>query len=491
MRIERTAFALIPLVALCQQPPDREPAADEWGYRPADGATVAVNPPSLSWVASGPHRQYEVQWARDSGFSGAVSVTGIPWSVYTHHTTLAPGAWYWRYRAAKGTWSRARRFRIPRDAIALPQPPMEELRSRIPRAHPRLFLRPEDVPHLQVFARAEGAAAFERLRRRAEELLKAGPTPEPVEMGTISNPARRRFWWSNRVQTLRACMEAETLALVYLVTGERRFAEGARKWILHLASWNPDGPTNWKLNDEAAMPILHRLPRAYDWAWQALTDEERRKVRAVMLRRAEDVWKAGQTGEGWGHLNRPYNSHGNRSWHKLAENAIALFGDEPAAEKFLHFAVSTFFAAYPVWSDDDGGWHEGLSYWAGYMTKAAWWMEIARTALGIDPFRKPFFAHFADYALYTAPPGSPDMGFGDLSSGTPSPGWAFVHYFARGARNPYWAWWAKQWKIGADYGEPALGFLWSAEPRISPQPPSGLPPSKVFEGTGRERAGPV
>ena len=35
-------------------------------------------------------------------------------------------------------------------------------------------------------------------------------------------------------------------------------------------------------------------------------------------------------------------------------------------------AVNKFYAAYPVWSDDDGGWHEGVSYWAGYMSKAVW-----------------------------------------------------------------------------------------------------------------------
>ena len=36
--------------ALLAQTPDRTPLADEWGYRPADGATVPLNPPSLTWV---------------------------------------------------------------------------------------------------------------------------------------------------------------------------------------------------------------------------------------------------------------------------------------------------------------------------------------------------------------------------------------------------------------------------------------------------------
>ena len=35
-----------------------------------------------------------------------------------------------------------------------------------------------------------------------------------------------------------------------------------------------------------------------------------------------------------------------------------------------------------------------LHYWAGYMPKIRWWIDIARTPLGTDAFRKPFFAHF-------------------------------------------------------------------------------------------------
>ncbi len=463
-------------------PPDRAPRPDEWGYRPADGSTVAVNPPAITWVNDGGLR-FELQWSRDARFEKATTVRDIPWSAYTHNRPLEPGRYYWRYRAiakdgAVSDWSATRSFMVPPDAAVFPQPAMDELRTRIPRDHPRLFVTRADI------ARLRASPGLDKLRERAGQLLAGDPTPEPAVMGSSSNPQTVDHWWSNRVQTMKACQEAEVLAFVYLLTGEEKYGQAARRWILHLAAWNPDGPTNWKLNDEAAMPILHRLPRAYDWAFDALSEEERARVRAVMLRRAQDAWNAGQIGRGEGHLNRPYNSHGNRAWHKLAENAIATFGETPEPEMFLRYAVTKFFAAYPVWSDDDGGWHEGLSYWAGYMSKAAWWMDVARVALGIDGFKKPFFAHFADYAMYTAPPGSPDGGFGDLASRGASPGWSFVHYFTAAAKHPYWAWWAKECKIQRDPGEPVLAFLWDALPAVEPKPPTRLPPSKVFRGIG-------
>ncbi|MCX7669987.1 MAG: DUF4962 domain-containing protein, partial [Anaerolineae bacterium] len=223
---------------------------------------------------------------------------------------------------------------------------------------------------------------------------------------------------------------------------------------------------------------------AYDWAWPLFNEEERARIRAVLLRRATDAWMSGEVRQGAGHLNQPYNSHGNRTWHKLAENAIATLGETPESARFLEYAVAKFFAAYPVWSDDDGGWHEGLSYFAGYMSKAAWWMEAARVALGIEGFKKPFFARFGDYALYSAPPGSPDLGFGDLAHGQPGRGWGFMHYFVRRAGNPYWAWWLAAWGIPEGTGEPVLDFLWGAQPPVAPRPPRDLPPSKVFRGTG-------
>lgn len=485
-----TIFVLAVFASLASTtPPDREPRPGEWGYRPPDGSEVSVNPPPLTWVHDRNASHYIVQWSRTPDFRNPVTIDKVRWCVYTHHEPLKPGTYFWRYRFVRkdgsmSEWSKIRRFVVPPDAVIFPQPTLDELKKRIPKEHPRLFFRPEEIQKLREWAKSEGRKVFEPLLREAERLLKSEPTPEPKVRGSLRDPQTRKYWWPNREQTLKACMEAETLALVYLLTGEKRFGEGARKWILHLSSWDPDGPTNFNLNCEAAKPMLHRLPRAYDWAYDVLTEEEREKVRQVMRRRALDAWRSWEVREGNGHLNAPYDSHGNRTWHKLAECAIAFLGEIPEAEIWLDYAVNKFFAAYPVWSDDDGGWHEGLSYWAGYMGKFVWWAEVAEKALGIDSFRKPFFANVGNYALYTAPPGSPDMGFGDLSHGRPSSGWSFVPYFAIKTRNPYLAWWAEQWRMSLTTNDPIIHLVFGRLKPIAPKPPTDLPTSKVFRGIG-------
>ncbi len=482
------SLLLLPLL-VAGATPDRDARPDEWGYRPAEGASVLVNPPALSWASAGGTVRYSVQWSTRADFNGAVTVDGIPWSVYTHHSALQPGRYFWRYKIVEqagkaSAWSRTRSFVVPSSATEFPQPALEELKRRVPAGRPRVFVTPAQLPRLKEWAKGGGKATFDVILKRADETLRGEPTPEPTVMGSASNPATVEYWWSNRVQTLKATGEAELLAFAYRMTGERRYAEGARRWILHLASWSPDGPTNWKLNCEAAKPMMHRLPRVYDWAYDTLSEQEREQVRQVMKRRARDAWMSGEIRQGTGHLNQPYNSHGNRTWHKLAEYALATLGEDPDSDTYLHYSVSKFFAAYPVWSDDDGGWHEGLSYWGGYLSRATWWMEIARTALGIDGYRKPFFANFGEYALYTAPPGSPDMGFGDLSHRPVPASWAFVRYFVGGAQNPYWAWWADRWKIVAEPDEPVMAFLWGAQKPVRAKEPRDLPPSKVFRGTG-------
>ncbi len=483
------AYWLVGMITLLAASPDREPRPGEWGYRPADGAVVAVNPPSLCWVHDPDAMAYIVQWSRDPQFRNPVTVEGVRWCVYTHHEPLQPGTYFWRYCVVRkggqrSEWSKVRRFVVPRTAVPFPKPTLQELIQRIPKEHPRLFLRADELDKWRLWARTDGREFLQWLVDQAEKVLQKGPTPEPQVRGSLRDPQTRAQWWPNREITLQACMEAETLALAYLLTQNPRYGEGARRWVLHIASWDPDGPTNWGLNCEAAKPLLHRLPRAYDWAYDTLTEAEREKVRQVMRRRALDAWRSGEVREGNGHLNMPYNSHGNRTWHKLAECAIAFLGEIPEAEIWFDYAVNKFFAAYPAWHDDDGGWHEGLSYWAGYLSKLVWWTELSLHTLRIDPFKKPYFAVMGNYALYTAPPGSPDMGFGDLSHGRPHSGWSFVPYFAARTNNPYLAWWAEQYNMRLTTNDPVIRMLYALVAPIKGKPPTNLPPSKVFQGTG-------
>lgn len=384
---------------------------------------------------------------------------------------------------------------VPPDAVLFPQPSRAEQRERLPKQHPRLFMRPEDLPRIQAAAikSKEAADLFLALRKSADVIIQRGPTPEPKNRGSARDKEDAeavKYWWPNRETAERASQEAELLAFMWLITREEKYSVSARVFLMALTSWDPDGPSNFAVNCEAGKALLYRPARAYDWAYDALTEEERVRFCKMWQRRVSDAWKSGEVRYGNGHLTQPFDSHGNRVWHKIAEVAIALYGEAPEAETWLDYAVNKFYACYPVWADDDGGWHEGASYLTSYMSKITTWMQVAHTALSIDGLKKPFFDQIGNFPLYLIPPNTPNSGFGDLSYVARSCG--FLNYFARmqGA-NPanavaasHWSWWLQQTRTGPPTG--IEGFLYEVNLPALPAPhaPDTLPVSKLFRGTG-------
>ena len=182
---------------------NRAARPDEIGYRPADGATAYFNPPSLTWLHEPAAQTYTVEWSLDADFAKAATADRVPFNTYTHHTPLAPGnisgATGSRRRTGKvSDWSVTRKFTVTSNAIEFPMPTRAQQRERVPRGHPRLLLRPEDLPRLRAAAQAgkparPRTAQFARLRAAAERLLKAQPTPEPTVRGSSRDDATRAF----------------------------------------------------------------------------------------------------------------------------------------------------------------------------------------------------------------------------------------------------------------------------------------------------------
>ena len=86
-RLPLTLIALGLAVGIASAEPtisNRAPAPDEWGYRPADGADVRLNPPSLTWVHEPDAASYtvQIQVATKRDFEDAPTIPGIPWPTY-------------------------------------------------------------------------------------------------------------------------------------------------------------------------------------------------------------------------------------------------------------------------------------------------------------------------------------------------------------------------------------------------------------------------
>ncbi|HQE74926.1 MAG TPA: DUF4962 domain-containing protein [Candidatus Hydrogenedentes bacterium] len=471
---------------------DQSPAVTgEWGYRPAPEATPAVNPPGFTWRPCPDAAAYHLQVAADETFETiAYEKRDISWSAHCPPVTFAPGGYYWRYAALgkegqRTEWSTARAFTVGAEAVAFPLPPTTELIERMPADHPRLFFRSEDLPRLRELARGPLEAPYDALVKSADALMANPPdTSEPplYPEGTkrLSNEWKK-IWWGNRVRTQKLTDGAATLAFVYRLTGDERYGRAARELLLAFAQWDPKGSTNYRYNDEAAMPGLYYPSRAYSWVYPLLSEADRASIASVMRIRGQDCFDSLQRSP---HLWRPYNSHHNRAWHWLGEVAIAFHGEFPEADPWLEYAMTILCTTYPVWNDADGGWHEGLAYWSSYLGRFAYWADVVNAAFGIDVYDLPFFSNVGNYGLYLMPPGTAHGGFGDQTTTMKSSNIAdLMAVFAAGANNPYWQWYADVHH--ADVGGGYAGFLRRARAvKLEAKPPADLPGSIQFRKTG-------
>lgn len=472
--------------------PDERPAApEEWGFRPLDKQASEMNPPGFVWRPQKEMVSYDFECASDEGFKSVVAkAVGIKYACYCPDKALAPGTYYWRFRftSKKGeisNWSTARSFTLSKGAVVFPMPAREELLSRIPDKHPRLFVRPEQMDDLRKRAQSEMKADYDAIAAMCEKLLEnPPPTAEPPKYPpgmTTKSEEWRVIWWGNREYTIKVLDAAATLGFAYQLSGNQKYGELGRRLLMEAAQWDPKGSTNYHYNDEAGMPYVYFFARAYTFLNPLLSDADKSKCREVIRVRGEEMYK---------HLNprhlwSPYASHSNRAWHKLAEAGIAFADEIPEAKEWVWFAMNVFFNVYPVWCDDDGGWHEGVSYWNSYIERFTFFADIMKADLGIDAFRKPYFSRIGYYPMYLQPPGTPGGGFGDLVPERKADANArLMTALAAQANNPHWAWYAAQ--IGGPVKQGGyIGFVRGATAYPAPKSPDDLPASRLFRGIGQ------
>ncbi|MBN1359895.1 MAG: DUF4962 domain-containing protein [Sedimentisphaerales bacterium] len=470
---------------------DERPAeAGQWGYRPAQAAVSATDPPSFSWrPQSG--LTWETECRRENASGEVVyHADHLEFNVHCPPRTFGPGRYTWRYRGRDGggqstDWSQLRTFTIAPEAAQMPLPSREELLARIPKSHPRLFVRPENLAKLRELAQGDMKAQYEALVRQCERILADPPPTQeppryPADMERKSE-AWREIWWGNRTYTIRALNSAATLAFTRLLGGSDKFGHEAKRILLACAQWDPKGSTGFRYNDEAGMPYSYYFARTYTFVNDLLSEDEKATCRQVMKVRGEEMYQRLCPRHFW----QPYESHANRAWHFLGEVGIAFLGEIDGADDWVWFAANVFFNVYPVWSDTDGGWHEGSSYWASYLERFTWWADVMREALGIDAYDKPFFSQAGYYAMYLMPPGKVGGGFGDLTARrTARSNRSLMSILASQAQNPHWQWHVEQ--LGGPVAtEGYIGFIRGQLPKVEAKSPDDLPTSRLFAGTGQ------
>lgn len=449
---------------------------------PAEGAETATNPPSFRWMPEPGAGSYTLQYSQNREFAGksTIAVEGLKLNMHHPAKTLKTGKWYWRYRVdgKASAWSSVRSFNIPKDAVEFVIPPVEEVLARIPKGRPRLFVSVENLDAVRQARFGDRKAIWGELAPKIEAALDKPLMAEPV-------PYPDGKWdveiWRVYLRDSRAMGDTiEHLAFGYLITGDRKYADAAKHHILHLTTWDPSGPSSFRYNDEAAMPIILSVSRAYDWIYDSFTPEERRKVVDMMRTRGTEVYNHLR---GMPYEADPYNSHATRVLKFLGQESISFLGEFPEAAEWFEYLTTIFACVYPPWGGTDGSYHEGPSYWSWYFGWALEFADALRSATGIDLHDKPFFRNTGYWALYCATPYSRMVPFGDGNSGGIGVAQKTNLYrLSTVYKDPYLRWYADS-VTGSKLPNSLMMYLWHDD-SVTAKAPTDLPPSRAFPDAG-------
>ncbi len=463
---------------------DQPPGEFQLPYSPADGDTVSVNPPPFIWVPSEDAGSYTLELSRDPGFTASEIITE-PTDITTAALTkiLAPGVWFWRYgvtlKSGRMVKSRARKFIVPANARKMPFPSLPGVIRSIPREHPRLFVPRRDIDDLRQRVASSRQSDLKSLLNESSGYFGEEIVPEPPYV-TGEGPERGRNFMKIFRSTRPPMDRMETCALAYLMTGEKAHGEEAKRRILHFFSWDPEGPTSYRNNDEPAMWVMMRGVRAYDWTYDLFTAQERLQVEKSMRIRARQFYDHLKFRRRF-HTN-PFESHAGRTLGFLGEVSLAFIHEWPEAREYLEYVLTLFWNVYPAWGKEDGGWHEGPSYWSYYMSFALHFVVPLRQLTGIDLMEKPFFRNTPYFKLYTNPPYARISPFGDGEHDGPNRSMGeLMYWFGSLLNEPRFIRYAGEKHAGP--GNRIIGLLLGRDD-IKGKKPGDIPPCRNFPGVG-------
>jgi len=345
--------------------------------------------------------------------------------------------------------------------------------------HPRLYLTAERIAALKGRLSEEPyASALERLRRVADRRVESGPPEYRRDDGHSGEEQLYQREVGNAIANL---------ALAYVLTGERRYLESARAWMLASAGYPTWGLGQIDGMDLAAGHQLYGLALGYDWLYQDLDPQARAVVRRCLETRGGRMYDALVSGRVWW-ATAYLQNHQWVDMTGLAAAGLALYGEVEGVDgwvlKPLEMARETMAALGP-----DGASHEGVPYWTYGVEYLLKFMDLARDLLGVDLFaQNAWFEHTASFRLYSMLPRAHWTERGDLMTFADGPrsDWYGPDYMLRKLaaeyRDGHAQWLAEELDRAGLCSSAAvfLNLLW-VDPSVPAVPPTDLPVFKHFD----------
>ncbi len=345
--------------------------------------------------------------------------------------------------------------------LAVPIPSATNIVARLRPTHPRLLATKEDFAELRkrIASDAQLQSWHAKLQAQGQELLTAAPSRYEIPDGLRLLATSRRVM--NRVYTL---------ALLYQVDGDQRYAERAWQELAAAANFKDWNPRHFL--DTAEM--THAFAIGYDWLYDVWTPEQRAILQAAMvdkgLKPALEIYRAHRW---WAVARHNWNQVCNGG---IGMGALALADVEPQlAGEILHDALESIQLAMVEFAPD-GAWKEGPGYWNYATFYNVVFLAGLQTALSTD-FGLSQIGAFKDTGLFpidvTGPLGRT---FNYADGGDHTIFASQMFWLARQFKQPVMSWYERR-----TTSPTALDLLWYNPAGTNPKA-AGLPLDKYFRG---------
>jgi hypothetical protein len=362
----------------------------------------------------------------------------------------------------------------------------------VPKEHPRLLFLKAQLPEIRKTLTTTRRNAFQDLTAVAADALTLPLMKQP----DFDKYTSRKDYTAKRIAYKDTYYEfghnyidgMVPMALMYALTGEKKYGDAAKKHILNLLDWDLDGVTSVQdpRFDEIGLKLARTVPLGYDLCYDLFSQEERRAVEEILVARGNLLLERMQRRD---FLNTPGESHDGRVPGYLVEFAIAL-AERPEAEAWMDYGMKSILTVFPHWGGKDGGWGEGVNYALSYNDRFITPLQSVYMSTGYDLWQKPFFRKFPYFMIYCISPKAEDTPFGDMEHmGILDRGdklRAMLLFFALRNQDPVMRWWvdlfAKEQNSSLE-GLTIVNSLILAD-KVVPAPPKSIPPDRAFKGIG-------
>lgn len=266
--------------------------------------------------------------------------------------------------------------------------------------HPRLYFTTNDLPGLRANRRSgTRAMIWQNLARSADWCLTR--TPRAAWIAPVTPDPRYENLYDRFYAIMGDLAITEHLAFAYAFSGDPRYGEAARQWVLaSCRAWSPeadDQPDGGKAY--AVARLLKGVAVGYDLVYDRFPEAERTEIRETLGRIGQKYFTAyfstpAIAGPGF------HTHHAVVEWGSFGVLALALRGDVPEAQAWLDATVRKFEEhLLPNGLAVDGAQTEGATFWASTLHYRLFFMDPLRRVTGRDLFQ-PFARQMnADLAL--------------------------------------------------------------------------------------------